>query len=147
MNFITDSVGNVFSTNSDQSLLQGPAEISSHWIFYPHLHEFGRHTQFNWESICLLRALDVFGLSQLPLPSAEDSSLVEEAFHILLSNTYHFICYFVKDMLWGPDWEFSLMEELKSLNASSCCLQLSSYLLRPTRNTQFSDFQSMLYFA
>lgn len=64
--------------------------------------------QLGWESGCLLSMLEVFGLNQLLLQSAGDSALVEEAFHILLSNTYYFICYSVKDVLQGPDWEFSL---------------------------------------
>lgn len=95
--------------NSGQSLWKGSAEISSHWTFCPHLPEFGRHTHLDWVSVCLLRALVIFDMNQLPSQSTEDSSLGEEALHILLSNTYWFICYSVKDVLQGSDWEFSSM--------------------------------------
>lgn len=62
-----------------------------------------------WVSVSLLRALVIFDLNQLPSQSTEDSSLVEEALHILLSNTYCFIGYSTKDVLRGSDWGFSSM--------------------------------------
>jgi len=110
MSFVTGLLGSSFSSNSGQSLWKGPAEIPSQWMFSPCLLEFGRHTQLSRESVCLLRPLEFFMLNQLPLQSAGDSGLVEEDFHILLSSPYYFICCSVKDVLWGPDWEFSLMK-------------------------------------
>lgn len=103
-----------------------PTEISSHCQFCPCWSKFVWSMQGIWESF---KSTGGFWFEPDALQSAGDSSLVKEAFHILLSITISIICCSVRDILWVPDADFTVTKNWDlsscSRNISGCCLQPS----------------------